>query len=66
MSQAEAEEILDTYKRMSSECSAILNKTRELTVERDAHRLVVHTLQKLETSRKAFRLVMLSMITTVS
>lgn len=66
MSQAEAEEILDTYKRMSSECSAIVNKISELTVERDEHRLVVDTLQKLETSRKAFRLVMLSMITMVS
>ena len=66
MSQAEAEEILDTYKRMSSECSAIVNKISELTVERDEHRLVVDTLQKLETSRKAFRLVISGMITMVS
>ena len=51
------EEIIDTYKQMSSECSAIMNKSTELQVERDEHRLVIDTLSKLESERKAFRLV---------
>lgn len=57
MSQVEAEEILETYKRMSNECSMIMNKISELTIERDEHRLAIDTLQGLETYRKAFRLV---------
>ena len=57
MSQAEAEEILDTYKRMSNECSMIMKKISELNIERDEHRLAMDTLQGLESERKAFRLV---------
>ena len=60
MSQAEAEEILDTYKRMSNECSMIMNKISELNIERDEHRLAMDTLQALEKERKAFRLVWLA------
>jgi prefoldin subunit 2 len=53
----EAEEIIDTYKRMSNECSMIATKISELSIERDEHKLVIDTLKKLEPDRKAFRLV---------
>lgn len=45
------------YKRMMAECQQIAAKIQELNLERDEHRLVVDTLTKLDSGRKAFRLV---------
>lgn len=53
----EAETIINTYKQMSSECKQILTKIQELTMDKDEHRLVVETLSKLESNRRAFRLI---------
>lgn len=51
------EVILGKYKKMTSECQQLASKIQELTMERDEHRLVVDQLNKLEPSRKAFRLI---------
>lgn len=57
MSETDSQNILNTYKAMTSECQTIANKISELTSEKDEHKLVVDTLTKLESGRKAFRLV---------
>lgn len=57
MSENDSQSILNTYKAMTSECQTIANKITELTSEKDEHKLVVDTLTKLESGRKAFRLV---------
>ncbi len=55
--QDEADTIVNTYKKMTSDCQQIASKISELNMEKDEHRLVVETLSKLEGSRKAFRLI---------
>jgi prefoldin subunit 2 len=51
------EDILNRFKQMNAECQQLAAKIQELTLEKDEHRLVVETLSKLESERKAFRLV---------
>lgn len=51
------EVILNTYKKMSTDCQAIANKVSELKSEADEHRLVIDLLKDLEPERKAFRLI---------
>lgn len=51
------EAIINRYKQMNAECQQIAAKVQELTLEKDEHRLVVEALSKLESDRKAFRLV---------
>lgn len=51
------EEILNRFKQMNAECQQLAAKVQELTLEKDEHRLVIDTLTKLESERKAFRLV---------
>ncbi len=51
------EEILNRFKQMNGECQQLSAKIQELTLEKDEHRLVIETLNKLEPERKAFRLV---------
>jgi len=51
------ETIINTYKMMTSECSQISAKIQEFNFQKDEHRLVIDTLKKLESDRKAFRLV---------
>lgn len=51
------EEIINRYKQMNAECQQIAAKVQELALEKDEHRLVVEALSKLESDRKAFRLV---------
>mmetsp|Transcript_25546 Transcript_25546/g.35130 ORF Transcript_25546/g.35130 Transcript_25546/m.35130 type:complete len:126 (-) Transcript_25546:127-504(-) len=57
MSADNAEEILGTYKKMMAECQQIATKISELTLEKDEHKLVLESLSKLESERKAFRLI---------
>lgn len=57
MAEDNSQNILNTYKAMTSECQTIASKITELSSERDEHKLVVDTLTKLESGRKAFRLV---------
>ncbi len=52
-----AEQILGFYKQMQSECSQILGKISELNLEKDEHKLVVDTLKKMDSDRRAYRLV---------
>lgn len=52
-----SEEILNRFKQMNAECQQLAAKIQELTLEKDEHRLVIETLSKLESDRKAFRLV---------
>eukprot|EP01006_Ploeotia_vitrea_P067686 TRINITY_DN98095_c0_g1_i1.p1 TRINITY_DN98095_c0_g1~~TRINITY_DN98095_c0_g1_i1.p1 ORF type:complete len:130 (+),score=7.25 TRINITY_DN98095_c0_g1_i1:127-516(+) len=49
--------IINTYKRMSTDCQAISSKISELQNEKDEHKLVIDLLGKLEPERKAFRLI---------
>jgi prefoldin subunit 2 len=51
------EDILNRFKQMNAECQQLAAKVQELTLEKDEHRLVIDTLSKLESERKAFRLV---------
>jgi prefoldin subunit 2 len=51
------QQILSTYKQMTSECQQIAQKIQELQLERDEHKLVVEQLSKLNEDRKAFRLL---------
>lgn len=51
------EDILNRFKQMNAECQQLAAKIQELTLEKDEHRLVIDTLTKLESERKAFRLV---------
>mmetsp|Transcript_24766 Transcript_24766/g.25395 ORF Transcript_24766/g.25395 Transcript_24766/m.25395 type:complete len:128 (+) Transcript_24766:106-489(+) len=51
------EEILNRFKQMNAECQQLAAKIQELTLEKDEHRLVIETLSKLDSDRKAFRLV---------
>lgn len=57
MAEDNSQNILNAYKAMTSECQTIASKITELSSERDEHKLVVDTLTKLESGRKAFRLV---------
>jgi prefoldin subunit 2 len=52
-----AQEILARYRQMTSECQQITGKIGELNLEKDEHKLVSETLEKLEASRPAFRLI---------
>jgi len=52
-----AEEILRSYKVQMGECQQIATKINELQGERDEHKLVIESLSKLESERKAFRLI---------
>jgi prefoldin subunit 2 len=52
-----ADQVLGVYRQMDSECRQVMGKISELNLEKDEHRLVVETLQKLEGERKAYRLV---------
>jgi prefoldin subunit 2 len=52
-----AQEILAKYRQMTSECQQITGKIGELNLEKDEHKLVDETLEKLEESRKAYRLI---------
>jgi prefoldin subunit 2 len=52
-----AEQVLGYYKQMQSECQQILGKISELNLEKEEHKLVVDTLKKVETDRRAYRLV---------
>ena len=51
------EEIIGKFKAMNAECQQIANKIAELNLEKDEHKLVIDTLSKLESDRKAYRLV---------
>jgi prefoldin subunit 2 len=52
-----AQEILAKYRQMTSECQQITGKIGELNLDKDEHKLVDETLDKLEESRKAYRLI---------
>lgn len=52
-----ADEILGSYKQKMGECQQIATKINELQGERDEHKLVIESLTKLESERKAFRLI---------
>ena len=51
------QEILGQYQGMTSECRSIMSKIGELNLEKDEHRLVIDTMNKLSSDRRAYRLV---------
>lgn len=51
------EEIIAKYKTMNAECQQIASKVSELQMDKDEHRLALETLAKLDSDRKAFRLI---------
>jgi prefoldin subunit 2 len=51
------QQIINTYKDMSSKCQQLAAKVGELTTEKEEHRLVIDTLSKLDGAKKAYRLV---------
>ena len=51
------QEILSNYRKMTSECQQITGKIGELNLDRDEHKLVNDTLEKLESGRKTYRLI---------
>lgn len=57
MDENNAQQILEVYKRIASECSTIAAKVSELGMERDEHKLVMEKLSVLEPQRKAYRLI---------
>jgi len=55
--QLSTQEILGQYQGMTSECRSIMSKIGELNLEKDEHRLVIDTMNKLSSDRRAYRLV---------
>mmetsp|Transcript_26657 Transcript_26657/g.59229 ORF Transcript_26657/g.59229 Transcript_26657/m.59229 type:complete len:137 (+) Transcript_26657:157-567(+) len=51
------EEIIRRYQTMTAECTKLVEKITELEVDRNEHRLVENTLEPLDGTRKAYRLV---------
>ena len=51
------QEILSNYRKMTSECQQITGKIGELNLDKDEHKLVNDTLEKLESGRKTYRLI---------
>ena len=51
------QEILSKYRQMTSECQQITGKIGELNLDKDEHKLVDDTLEKLESGRKTYRLI---------
>ena len=49
--------ILSKYRKMTSECQQITGKIGELNLDKDEHKLVNETLEKLESGRKTYRLI---------
>jgi len=50
-------EIITTFKQMKAEQNAIVSKISELELDANEHSLVINAIEKLEPSRKCFRLV---------
>eukprot|EP00607_Mallomonas_marina_P010620 CAMPEP_0182422320 /NCGR_PEP_ID=MMETSP1167-20130531/7979_1 /TAXON_ID=2988 /ORGANISM="Mallomonas Sp, Strain CCMP3275" /LENGTH=123 /DNA_ID=CAMNT_0024600287 /DNA_START=149 /DNA_END=520 /DNA_ORIENTATION=- len=57
MAEENPESIISKYKEMVSRCSGTANKITELNISKEEHRLVEENLSKLNSDRKAFRLV---------
>ena len=55
--ESDPEVILAQFKQMGIECQNLASKINELGLEKEEHRLVVESLEKLTPERKAFRLV---------
>ena len=55
--QLSTQEILGAYQGMMQECRQLTAKIGELSLDRDEHKLVLDTMNKLEPERRAFRLV---------
>ena len=51
------DQVLGVYRNMQSECKQILGKIQELNMEQEEHKLVLDTMNKLDGSRRAYRLV---------
>ena len=51
------EEIIRRYQTMTAECTKLVEKITELEVDRNEHKLVETTLEPLDDTRKAYRLV---------
>lgn len=51
------QEILSKYRQMTSECQQITGKIGELNLDKEEHKLVDDTLEKLESGRKTYRLI---------
>mmetsp|Transcript_35149 Transcript_35149/g.71658 ORF Transcript_35149/g.71658 Transcript_35149/m.71658 type:complete len:146 (-) Transcript_35149:238-675(-) len=51
------EEIISRFKAMRNEIKKLTNKVDELEAEFNEHQLVIDSISKLESGRKAFRLV---------
>ena len=51
------QEILGHYQGMMQECRQLASKISELNLEKDEHRLVLDTMNKLDGGRTAYRLV---------
>jgi hypothetical protein len=49
--------VLGVYRQMQSECQQIMGKIQELNLEKEEHKLVLDTLNKLDGGRTAYRLV---------
>jgi len=50
-------EIISTFKQMKAEQNAIITKISELELDANEHTLVISAIEKLEPTRKCFRLV---------
>jgi len=50
-------QVINIFKQMKAEQNAIISKISELEVESNEHSLVIGAIEKLEPSRKCFRLV---------
>lgn len=57
LDETNPEAIIGHFKQMNAECQQMQAKVAELTQEKEEHRLVEESLQKLEENRKAYRLV---------
>lgn len=51
------QEILGTYQNMTADCRNIAAKINELNLDKDEHRLVLDTISKLDSGRRAYRLL---------
>ena len=56
-SQADYQQLLQTFNRMRQEIANVYQQISELEQERTEHKLVINTLDGLDEGRRAFRLV---------
>jgi prefoldin subunit 2 len=51
------DQVLGVYRQLQSECQQIVGKIQELNMEKEEHKLVLDTMNKLDSGRRAYRLV---------